>query len=97
MLKDRAPKNASNSRGSGGAGASALAVSVLHGLRSVQTAVNANETIHSALEALRSRTIDHPVLYIYALDDDDRLVGQVPMRALLLSPPEARIRDVMAT
>lgn len=97
MLKGRAQRNASNSRGSSGAGPSALAVSVLHGLRSVQTAVNANETIQSALAELRSRTIDHPVLYIYALDDDDRLVGQVPMRALLLSPPEARIRDVMAT
>jgi len=94
MSSAGAARNASTTRG---AGASPLAVSVLHGLRAVQTAVNANETINSALEALRSRTIDHPVLYIYALDDDDRLVGQVPMRALLLSPPDARIRDVMAT
>jgi magnesium transporter len=74
---------------------SALSAAVLHGLRSVQTAVNANQTIAEAIDELRSRTIEHPVIYVYALDDDDRLVGQVSMRALLLSSPSARIQDVM--
>jgi magnesium transporter len=86
MLKARPAKSSANS---------ALSAAVLHGLRSVQTAVNANQTIAEAIDELRSRTIDHPVVYVYALDDDDRLVGQVSMRALLLSPPQTRIREVM--
>lgn len=86
MLKARAAKPSANS---------ALSAAVLHGLRSVQTAVNANQTIAEAIDELRSRTIEHPVVYVYALDDDDRLVGHVSMRSLLLSDPRVRIRDVM--
>jgi magnesium transporter len=76
---------------------SSLAVPVLHGIRTVQTAVNVNQTIREALEELRRRAIDHPVMYVYAVDDDDRLVGQVPTRALLFSGPDERIGDVMRT
>jgi magnesium transporter len=86
MLKARTAKPSANS---------ALSAAVLHGLRSVQTAVNANQTIAEAIEELRSRTIEHPVIYVYAVDDDDRLMGQVSMRALLLSSPTARIHEVM--
>ena len=86
MLQARAARSSQNS---------ALSAAVLHGLRSVQTAVNASQTISEAIDELRSRTIEHPVIYVYALDDDDRLVGQVSMRALLLSNPDSRIRDVM--
>lgn len=76
---------------------SALAEPVILGIRTVQTAVNVNDTIGEALTALRARNIDHPVVYVYAVDDDDRLVGQVPTRALLFSPPEAKVRDAMRT
>ena len=85
-MLSRSSRSSSNSR---------LAVPVLHGIRSVQTAVNVNQTIGEALEELRRRAIDHPVVYVYALDDDDRLVGQVPTRALLFSNPSERIGDVM--
>lgn len=78
-------------------GSSALAASALHGLRSVQTAVNVNQTIGEALAELRARTIDHPVIYVYAIDDDDRLVGQVPTRALLFSAPSTPVREAMRT
>lgn len=74
---------------------SALAVSALHGLRAVQTAVNVGQTIGEALADLRARTIDHPVVYVYVLDDDDRLVGQLPTRALLFSAPETPVREAM--
>ncbi|MFZ9914922.1 MAG: CBS domain-containing protein [Phycisphaerales bacterium] len=74
---------------------SALATPVLHGLRVVQTAVNQNQTIREALADLRTRAIDHPVVYVYAVDDEDRLVGQVPTKALLFSSPDALVRDVM--
>jgi len=74
---------------------SALAVSALHGLRAVQTAVNVGQTIGEALADLRARTIDHPVVYVYVLDDDDRLVGQLPTRALLFSSPSTLVREAM--
>lgn len=35
------------------------------------------------------------VQYLYAVDDGDRLHGVVPLRSLLLSPPSARVSDVM--
>lgn len=76
---------------------SRLAVPVLHGIRTVQTAVNVNQTIGEALDELRRRAIDNPVVYVYAVDDDDRLVGQVPTRALLFSSPHERVADVMRT
>ena len=74
-----------------------LSRSAVHGLRGVQSAVNVNQTIREALEDLRSRRIDHPVVYVYAIDDSDRLMGQVPTRALLFSLPETLVRDVMRT
>ena len=86
MLPMRRPKPVSES---------ALAVSALHGLRAVQTAVNVGQTIGEALADLRARTIDHPVVYVYVLDDDDRLVGQLPTRALLFAPPSTPVREAM--
>ena len=86
MLPTRRPKPVSES---------ALAVSALHGLRAVQTAVNVGQTIGEALADLRARTIDHPVVYVYVLDDDDRLVGQLPTRALLFAPPSTPVREAM--
>lgn len=67
------------------------------GIRAMQTAVNANQTISSALQDLRARRIDSTVIYIYAIEDDERLVGEVSTRELLFAPPETIIRDVMRT
>lgn len=71
--------------------------SVLEAVSTVQTAVNVGMTVGEALDELRSRTVGHPVLYIYVLDDDDRLVGVLPTRALLLSKLETPIREVMVS
>lgn len=35
--------------------------------------------------------------YLYAVDDNNRLVGVVPLRRLLISKEETRLRDVMTT
>lgn len=90
-MKPNAPSSSRRDPGS------KLAISVLHGIRTVQTAVNVNQTIGEALDDLRRRAIEHPVVYVYAVDDDDRLVGQVPTRALLFGSPESRVGDVMKT
>lgn len=64
-------------------------------MTTMQTAVGREQTISEALESLRTRTITGQVLYIYVVDQDDRLVGVLPIRRLLFSPPEARVGDVM--
>ena len=74
---------------------SALHAPTLDGLRTVQTAVNASQPVAEAIADLRSRAIDHAFASAYAIDDDDRLVGEVPLRALLFAPPDALVRDVM--
>ncbi len=90
------PKASSSSRRSASrASPSPLDSEVLHGIRAVQTAVNVGQTLGAALDDLRSRAIDQPVVYVYVVDDDDRLLGQVPTRALLFSPPSTRVSDVM--
>lgn len=74
-----------------------LGQSILESMGAVQTAVSSEMTIQQALDALRSRTIVHAVLYVYVVDAEDRLVGIAPTRALLLNGPDTPIRDVMIT
>ena len=35
------------------------------------------------------------IVYFYVVDDEDRLKGVIPAKSLLLSPPEARVADIM--
>ena len=61
-------------------------------------AVRSRRTVASSVDEIR-RAADvyagYSIQYIYALDDDGRLEGVVPLRALLLSPPGVEIRDLM--
>ncbi len=54
---------------------------------------------HTAAEAMeRLRRIVHDsaiIVYLYVLDDADRLIGTVSLRRLLVEPPERRIADLM--
>ncbi len=61
----------------------------------VQTAVSVDMTIGEAIEQLRSRAITQPILYVYVIDAEDRLVGVAPTRALLLGQPHTLIKDIM--
>jgi magnesium transporter len=72
-----------------------LEQSVIETMSAVQTAVSVDMTVGEAVSELRSRRVTQPILYVYAIDDLDRLVGVVPIRALLLGDPKAAIRDVM--
>ncbi|MBX3354968.1 MAG: magnesium transporter [Phycisphaeraceae bacterium] len=68
---------------------------VVHSMTAMQTAVSEDQTIGEAIESLRSRVITGQVLYIYVVDDADRLVGVLPIRRLLFSSPTARVGAVM--
>ena len=53
------------------------------------------QTIGEALAGLRLRPPGGRIIYFYVLDAEERLVGVVPVRRLLLNTPETRIGDIM--
>ncbi len=54
------------------------------------------ETVGGALAALRqSPRPAGRIVYFYVVDEQDRLKGVIPAKSLLLSPPEARLDDIM--
>lgn len=63
--------------------------------RPVPVALTPEQTILSALAAIRAATTPSSLHYFYVVDDQTRLVGVVPARALLGAAPEHRVADVM--
>lgn len=72
-----------------------LHASILDYVRPADLILPAGETIGAALERARQLPGTNVILYCYVVDEDDRLVGIVPIQRLLINPPEARIADVM--
>ena len=64
-------------------------------MHSVRTAVHAGATTEEARQTLRERKLDHHLFYVYVIDADDRLLGQVSARRLLLSRGDEAITDLM--
>jgi len=64
-------------------------------IRRTKSTLRADLTVAQALEDLRSRGIDEGIVYFYVLDAQDRVVGVMPTRALLLSAPEQKLSEVM--
>ena len=52
-------------------------------------------TVGEALDWLRQHPPPARVIYFYVVDSEGRLVGVVPTRRLLLSPPDALVSDIM--
>jgi Na+:H+ antiporter, NhaA family len=59
------------------------------------TRLDSGLTIAEALDWLRQHPPPARVIYFYVVDSDGRLEGVVPTRRLLLSPPDARVSDIM--
>jgi magnesium transporter len=57
--------------------------------------VRATHTVAEALDAVRQSDVQSRIVYFYVLDEQGRLQGVVPTRRLLLSPPDARIGELM--
>ena len=72
-----------------------LADTVVHHMRTELARVHVDHTVGEALEAIRRSPPPARIIYFYVVDDDGRLVGVIPTRALLLSRPETRIADIM--
>jgi len=52
-------------------------------------------TIQQTLDDIRRQGIGDRIVYFYVVDDNDRVVGVLPTRRLLISPLEQRISEVM--
>ena len=66
-------------------------------LSEVKTSVHENQTIEEAIAVLRNKHIEDNILYFYVLDDDEKLVGVISARDLLLKESSSRISDIMRT
>lgn len=64
-------------------------------MTAMKTAVSRDLTIGQAIERLRTYDITGQVLYIYVVDDADRLVGVLPIRRLLFTSPDTLVSDAM--
>ena len=72
-----------------------LASPVTHAMHAVRTAVHAGASAEDARTTLRSRHLDHHLFYVYVVDDEDRLLGQVSARRLLLCRGDEAVTDLM--
>lgn len=61
----------------------------------VDTIIRADMTIAEAIAELRRRKIDHHVTYFYVVDENEKLIGVMSSRNLLLSDSTTKIRDEM--
>jgi magnesium transporter len=72
-----------------------LGLPVTRAMQPVQTAVRCDQTVQQALADLRTRRIDHHIVYVYALGAGGRLAGVLPIRTLLLAQGEQRVDRLM--
>ena len=61
----------------------------------IQTIVHKDDTIEEALQYLREKQINRKIIYIYVVDEANKLCGIIPTRKLLLCDNKAKVADVM--
>src|ERR671924_548016 len=57
--------------------------------------LDADMTVAQALDRIRREGIGERVIYFFAVDSEQRLVGVLPTRRLLTAPLESRLCDIM--
>ncbi|MFA9478155.1 magnesium transporter [Phycisphaerales bacterium AB-hyl4] len=62
----------------------------------VDSVLKADLSIGDALAQLRHGTVRHGAIYFYVVDKDNKLVGVMPTRQLLLANPKTPVRDLMS-
>jgi len=60
-------------------------------------ALRHNQTIREAVESLRKQSIHERIIYYYAVDNNGKLLGVVPVRSLLSCDENKKISDIMVT
>ncbi|PWB73136.1 magnesium transporter MgtE [candidate division GN15 bacterium] len=59
------------------------------------TALHQDQTVREALDYLRGQDLGEKIVYFYVVDSDNRLVGVVPVRRLLMSRLDITVADIM--
>ncbi|HEX9045861.1 MAG TPA: magnesium transporter [Verrucomicrobiae bacterium] len=59
------------------------------------TALDQNLTVAGALKQIREQGAAEQIIYFYVVDAEQRLLGVLPTRRLLLAGPDARLQDIM--
>src|ERR1700730_15606881 len=67
----------------------------LHYARKDFPLLRVDDNVQKALEKIRREGVGERVIYFYAVDDQQRLVGVVPTRRLLTAAPETSLREIM--
>ncbi|MEP7072086.1 MAG: magnesium transporter [Verrucomicrobiota bacterium] len=57
--------------------------------------LRAGMTVQQALDQIRTEGVGERVIYFYAVDDEQKLVGVLPTRRLLTAPLAARLDEIM--
>ncbi len=57
--------------------------------------LHAGKTVEQALAEVRELQPEGRIIYFYVIDDNDRLVGVLPTRRLLLSAPHCQLSEIM--
>ncbi len=57
--------------------------------------LNQKFTVEQALASIRQRGVGEKIVYFYVVDDEERLVGVVPTRRLLMAPLEQLLSELM--
>jgi magnesium transporter len=68
---------------------------VLRFARKDFTTLNQRLTVEQALASIRQRGVGEKIIYFYVVDDDEKLVGVVPTRRLLMASLERALADLM--
>lgn len=56
------------------------------------------QTVRQAIKKLRAEAPDHELIYYaYVVNKDRKLVGTVSMRALIVSPPDTKVSEILTT
>ena len=53
-------------------------------------------TVHQTIEHLRTLNVGEKIIYFYVVGENDRLVGVVPTRKLLMSAADQTLAEVMS-
>lgn len=59
------------------------------------TTLRADDTVGDVLAQLRTKPLGEKIVYFYVVDVNERLVGVMPTRRLLMSQPGQKIADIM--
>jgi magnesium transporter len=72
-----------------------LEAPVLNHIRSNFLRLKQDWTVHETIEVLRKSELGDGIFYFYVIDQDDRLVGVIPTRRLLISRGDQLLSEIM--